>query len=310
LLPKRIAIISVSTSKGYHDFMNIIHSNTRGYHFFTMLFPAILQGDVAIDSIIQQLERIRRVKHYFDLVAIIRGGGGDVGLSCYNNYELAKAVATFPLPIISGIGHSTNETVVEMVSHRNTITPTDLAYLLQQKFDNLAVKLQDSQRIIMDSLQDILDANQQNLSSLAQRLKLQQKNILENNMLNLNNLNYDLKKYATAFIPKKKTNLRELSLKINFLNQTRIGSAKDELQHKQDKLNNLIKYKVQMEINHLNHLNEKIDILNPVNVLKKGFTITRFEGKVLKNASKLEVGALLETEFSEGKAESKINKIK
>jgi len=125
MLPKRIAIISVETSKGFHDFINIIDNNTRGYKFFWMLFPALLQGDGAVQSIIQQLEQIRKVKHHFDMVAIIRGGGGDVGLSCYDHYDLASTVASFPIPVISGIGHSTNETLVEMVAHYNPITPTD-----------------------------------------------------------------------------------------------------------------------------------------------------------------------------------------
>ena len=123
VLPKRIAVISVETSKGYHDFSKILRDNSRGYRFFVMLFPAILQGDVAIESIGKQLDRIRSVAHHFDLAAIIRGGGGDVGLDCYNSYELASAVADFPLPVVSGIGHSTNETVVEMVSYLTPLHP-------------------------------------------------------------------------------------------------------------------------------------------------------------------------------------------
>ena len=79
-----------------------------------MLFPALLQGDRAVETIVNQLNRIRRVKNHFDAVAIIRGGGGDVGLTCYNNYELSKAIALFPIPVITGIGHSTNETVSEI----------------------------------------------------------------------------------------------------------------------------------------------------------------------------------------------------
>jgi exodeoxyribonuclease VII large subunit len=87
------------------------------------LFPSILQGDKAVTGIIAQLERIKKVIHHFDAVAIIRGGG-DVGLSCYNKYELAKAIALFPIPVITGIGHVTNETVCEMIAHTNAITPT------------------------------------------------------------------------------------------------------------------------------------------------------------------------------------------
>ena len=127
LIPQRIAIISVETSKGYADFLNVIDNNQWNYKFFHMLFPSLLQGDRAPSNIIEQLNKIRKVKHHFDLVAIIRGGGGDIGLASYNNYDLAKTVASFPLPVLTGIGHATNETVTEMVAHSNHITPTNLA---------------------------------------------------------------------------------------------------------------------------------------------------------------------------------------
>ena len=150
LLPQRIAIISVETSKGYQDFLGKIQSNPWGYKFFHMLFPSLLQGEKIIQSISTQLQRIRKVKTHFDVVAIIRGGGGDVGLSSYNNYELAKEIALFPLPILTGIGHITNETVVEMVSHKNLITPTDLADFLTQKFHNFSVPVKEAQQKITD----------------------------------------------------------------------------------------------------------------------------------------------------------------
>src|SRR5690606_17517223 len=108
LLPKRLAIISVETSKGLSDFFKIIHRNPWKYKFEYTLFPALLQGDKSIPSIIRQLANIAEKREEFDAVAIIRGGGGEVGLSSYNNYQLAKAIAIFPIPVLTGIGHSTN----------------------------------------------------------------------------------------------------------------------------------------------------------------------------------------------------------
>lgn len=107
LLPQRIAIISVETSKGYGDFMKVIDGNPWNYKFFCFLFPSLLQGEKAVEGIINQLTRIKKVINHFDAVAIIRGGGGDIGLSCYNNYQLSKEFALFPIPVITGIGHST-----------------------------------------------------------------------------------------------------------------------------------------------------------------------------------------------------------
>lgn len=156
LLPQRIAIISVDTSKGYSDFLSVINSNSWGYRFFHFLFPSLLQGEKAVDDIVKQLTRIKRVVSHFDAVAIIRGGGGDVGLSCYNNLQLAREIAMFPLPVFTGIGHSTNETVAEMISYYNAITPTKLAEYLIQIFHNFSVPVQRAQESIIDKSRRLL----------------------------------------------------------------------------------------------------------------------------------------------------------
>ncbi|MDR1103692.1 MAG: exodeoxyribonuclease VII large subunit [Tannerella sp.] len=146
LLPQRIAIISVETSKGYKDFLGKIDRNAWGYRFFHFLFPSLLQGEKIIQSISAQLNRIRKVMHHFDAVAIVRGGGGEIGLSAYNSYPLAREIALFPLPVLTGIGHITNETVAEMVAHRNLITPTDLADFFIQQFHNFATPVRNAEQ--------------------------------------------------------------------------------------------------------------------------------------------------------------------
>jgi len=138
LLPKRIAIISALTSRGYADFMNVLQQRSNQYQIICKLFPAWLQGEKAVASIISQLRHIRRYKDVFDVVAIIRGGGGETGLAAFNEYLLAKEVATFPLPVLTGIGHATNQTVTEMVACVNCITPTKLAEFLIERFDAFA----------------------------------------------------------------------------------------------------------------------------------------------------------------------------
>jgi exodeoxyribonuclease VII large subunit len=149
MLPQRIAIISVETSKGYKDFLGKIENSPEGYCFFHVLFPSVLQGEKIVQSISAQLQRIRKVMHHFDAVAIVRGGGGDIGLSSYNNYLLAKEIALFPLPVLTGIGHITNETVVEKVACRNLITPTDLADFLILQFRNFSVTLGNAKQKIV-----------------------------------------------------------------------------------------------------------------------------------------------------------------
>lgn len=127
MLPKRFALISVESSKGYGDFLGVLGSYGESYGFFHYLFPSLLQGEGAIGAIIEALSKVVQVKDFFDAVLIIRGGGGDIGLNCYNNYELCRAVALCPLPVLTGIGHSSNTTVCEEIAWHSSITPTDLA---------------------------------------------------------------------------------------------------------------------------------------------------------------------------------------
>ncbi len=147
LVVQRIAIISVETSKGYSDFM-VTLQREGGYPFITTLFPSVLQGDHAIGSIMNQLLEIEKRHQEFDSVIIIRGGGGDVGMTCYDDYQLAHKVATFPLPVITGIGHSTNETVTDMVAYSNKITPTEVAYFFIQKWQEYENELEKMGNII------------------------------------------------------------------------------------------------------------------------------------------------------------------
>lgn len=178
ILPKRLAIVSVETSKGYADFLKIINNNPYNYKFEYRLFPALLQGDKAVQSIIEQLYTISKSTEEFDAVAIIRGGGGDIGLSCYNNYNLAKEIATFPLPVLTGIGHSTNETVSEMVSFKNAITPSELADLLIQRFHEFAVPVLNAEEYLQTRIGEYLKERKIEVDQATRKFQLASGNLI------------------------------------------------------------------------------------------------------------------------------------
>lgn len=217
LLPKRIAIISVDTSKGFADFMKVIEGNEWGYRFSFKLFPALLQGEKAINSLINQLQQIKKLYQQFDVVAIIRGGGGDIGLSCYNDFHLSKEVALFPLPVITGIGHSTNETVVEMLAFENAITPTKLAEFLIQKFHNYSVPVHRAEEKLIRISRKILKDEQLKFHNATRYFRSVTSNLLtngNNTVLNLRNALLQQSK----FLFKSQTNeLNNLERTINNL---------------------------------------------------------------------------------------------
>ena len=287
LLPKRIAIISVQTSKGYSDFMQIIETNAWGYKIFLMLFPALLQGERAVLTILNQLNRIRKVKNHFDAVAIIRGGGGDVGLTCYNNYELSRAIALFPIPVITGIGHSTNETVSEMVAFKNAITPTDLADFLLQKFHNYSVPVQKAKETLIDKSKRRLSDENLRLFNSVRYFKSITGNLLIKSGNEIQNKLRSLLQLSGYFIQKN----RESNVSLM------IGLRRNVLSY----FNRLNK--------EIENIEKNIELMNPENVLKRGYSITYMNGKVLKSVNDVREGDLLETILSDGDITSVTKKI-
>ncbi|WP_293912546.1 MULTISPECIES: exodeoxyribonuclease VII large subunit [unclassified Sphingobacterium] len=193
VIPKRIAIISVETSKGLSDFYKIIHQNPWGYRFECTLYPALLQGDKSVPSIIQQLGIVAEHQDKYDVVAIIRGGGGEVGLSSYNNYLLARAIAIFPLPVLTGIGHSTNLTVSEMVAYKNAITPSELADFLLQRFHNFAIPLDRASETIRHYSSLIFEQQAQKLNVFATDIRWTTQHMVQMAKNNIHILEKDLK---------------------------------------------------------------------------------------------------------------------
>ncbi len=310
ILPQRIAIISVETSKGFHDFINIIDNNTRGYKFFWMLFPALLQGDGAVDSIRQQLQQIKRVSQHFDLVAIIRGGGGDVGLSCYDHYDLASEVANFPIPVISGIGHSTNETIVEMVAHYNPITPTDLAYFLQQKFDNLAVGLDEMQQTIISFAKDSLKEQQDELLSYSRIINTEAVASLEYQKNRLSHYGQTVQHSSRLLLEKQRSKLDLFLYNVKANSNRLILEGPQNVVALENRIRQSVGSIVKHSQNKLQHLEEKIQIMKPENLLKKGYSLTLVNGKPIRNTEDLQEGDIMQTQLFEGKIESRITKIK
>lgn len=141
IVTNRIAVISSPTAAGYEDFCNQLENNKDGFAFYTRLFPAIMQGERTEASIIEALENIYESIDKFDTVVIIRGGGASSDLSSFDSYLLAANCAQFPLPIITGIGHERDDTVLDVIAHTRAKTPTAVAEFLIKKMEETAEKL-------------------------------------------------------------------------------------------------------------------------------------------------------------------------
>ena len=170
LLPQRIAVISSATAAGYGDFCNQLANNPRGYGFHTQLFPAIMQGERVEESIIAALDRIYAQLDCWDVVVIIRGGGATSDLSGFDTYLLAASCAQFPLPIITGIGHERDDTVVDIVAHTRVKTPTAAAEYLIGKMDKCGDVLDEMSARLMQGVRERLLWEQRRMENLKQRI--------------------------------------------------------------------------------------------------------------------------------------------
>lgn len=284
LVPKRIAMISVETSKGYADFLKVIEQNPWGYRFSCFLFPALLQGDKSVDSILAQLQRVRKVQHHFDVVAIIRGGGGDVGLSSYNNFRLAAEVANFPLPVMTGIGHSTNETVTEMVSHRNAITPTALADFLIQRLHDFAAPVNRAADVIADRTRRILLDESRHFAQTITAFK----------------------STTHAALRSGKHDLQLLARGISQSAAFAVRRTHDQCNLVSDSLPRIISRSIQLQRVDLNTLEKTVHVMDPLHVLRRGFSITTHGDKVVKSIADLNEGDILKTTVADGYATSTV----
>lgn len=306
LLPKRLAIISVESSKGYADFMEVINNNPWHYKFFHILFPAVLQGEAAVKSIIWQLLQIKKVKQHFDAVVIIRGGGGDVGLSCYNHLDLASCIAAFPIPVLTGIGHATNETVSELVSHYNAITPTKLAEFIIQKYHNFSIPVQEAETLIKTFSKQLITDQKAELNHTSKYFKSLTKNKLQIFQTQLMKLSSELITASKERIQEDK-NIVDNCSKDLFNN---VQHIKRQETHQLEQLKHTLK---SVSINAITaqkqaiQLTEKtIDLLNPINLLKRGYTITLKHNTIIKSAKDLQKGDTITTQFADGTTTSEI----
>lgn len=171
-LPQRIAVISSGNAAGYGDFCNQLHKNDSGFIFYTKLFPAVMQGDKVESSIISALNDINSCRDNWDVVVIIRGGGATSDLSGFDTYELASNCAQFPLPIITGIGHERDDTVIDSVSNTRVKTPTAAAEFLIDKMISASSILDEHTTSIKEGIKQIVDSQYEKLSKMITILPL------------------------------------------------------------------------------------------------------------------------------------------
>lgn len=305
VLPLKLAVISSPNAAGYEDFISHIRNNRYNYDFDVTLFSAIMQGDNAEPSIIEAFDKLLTFPDRFDLAIIIRGGGAEADLHCFDGYEIGKAVANLPIPLISGIGHERDRTVVDEVAHTSVKTPTAAAELIIQRVRDFHIMLVDLETRLMDS------------STL----------LFNDTLKHLYKLSRDMEKSVTGFLAAEAGEIRSfvkslaLSKKILRLNMNKIASiqktslymansgikeARSAVEHTITLFKAHLKTYINNAYRTLEDGRNILKLLNPTNVLKRGYGITYKNNVVLKDTQNISRGDIIHTLLYNGKITSNV----
>ena len=279
---QRIAVISSATAAGYGDFCNQLADNGYGLQFTTALFAATMQGEGVEQSVISALNRINEEWENWDCVVIIRGGGATSDLSGFDTLALAENVANFPLPIITGIGHERDESVLDMISFQRVKTPTAAAAFLVDHLTEVYVRIEDAQEAIVNYVKRRLQVERMKFERLSTQIptlfslvKVRQSNRLDQLLNRL--------KVKAERIP---------------------ADGLHRLEMLEARLKEPVARKLERELHRVEMLSQRAVAQDPERLLSRGYSITLKDGKSIKDASQLKSGDEIETRFAKGVAKA------
>lgn len=276
---QRIAIVSAAGAAGYGDFMKQLTDNKYGVCFYPCLFQATMQGVKTVPTVLAALDKVEQNQHLFDCVVIIRGGGGTEELNSFDNYDLARRVATFPLPVIVGIGHERDITVLDYVAGIRVKTPTAAAEHIILQAANALAHIGDLSNQVVSIARDYIARAKEQLSYYAGNLPIMAQRIIDTNTLRLQNF------------------IQNIPLHV----QRRIEGENAQLARHKDAIKNAVAQVRMKETMRLEALGDKIELLSPRKVMARGYTLTTCEGKIMTDAAQLDAGKLVTIHFRDGK---------
>jgi exodeoxyribonuclease VII large subunit len=308
LVPQRIAVISSETAAGYGDFIDSLINNSSGFSFSVSLFPAIVQGEAAEQSIISAFEQVYATGSDFDAVVLIRGGGSRSDLDCFNGYELAMNIAQFPLPVLTGIGHDRDETIADIVAHRSLKTPTAVAEFLIDRVAGFSERLALMEERFTQTIQAIMQQEKMTLQQKAYDLHhmAQQYIVEEKHTLEL--FNGEIRRSADRIIKEAVVSTGNYSGKIKYIWKGLYDHRKRDLQMFRERRERALIERLRAGKEYLNNIERSLDLLRPEKVLARGYTLTLSGGRIIKSVKSLKRGSDVTTIMSDGKFLSTVEK--
>ncbi|MDE6655299.1 MAG: exodeoxyribonuclease VII large subunit [Muribaculaceae bacterium] len=283
-VPQRIAVISAKGAAGYGDFIHQLYSNPSRLRFVTRLFPAALQGDKAPDSIIRALEAIHAELENWDCVVIIRGGGATTDLLCFENYDLASNIAQFPLPVVIGLGHERDVTLLDYVANMRVKTPTAAAEWLIQRGESALSRLQEIASGIALTVSDRLTGCHRQLAYVQGQLPAAVNNALT----------------------KAHNRVQNAHIVLSGVSDRRLRPELVRLASMREALARAVEVSLDKEKHKIDAAEQLVNALSPKATLRRGYSITRSAGRALTGIGDAAIGEVIETILADGSILSKI----
>ncbi|MDY6240935.1 MAG: exodeoxyribonuclease VII large subunit [Prevotella sp.] len=284
MFAQHIAVISSEGAAGYGDFCHQLKENDEGFWFYTELFPAVMQGADVEPTVIAALDAINDRLDEFDVVVIIRGGGATADMSGFDTLSLAENVANFPIPVITGIGHDRDESVLDMVSHTRVKTPTAAAAFLVDHLEDVWLHINDCQTRLLNVVNRRMDLAKERLSRLAERIPT-----------------------LFSLVKVQQTNrVDRLSNRLSTLMHEQLMHEQYRVQALERVMQPLAQQRLTTERHRLEQLGIRLHSVDPALMLKRGYSITRINGKAVRDASQLKTGDEIETQLEKGTVKSKV----
>lgn len=305
---RRLAIISSPTAAGLGDFMDQLHRNRLGLPFYTALFSAQMQGDGTTHSVIAALGRILPHTDLFDAVVIIRGGGAVSELRAFDSYELCAACAQYPLPILCGIGHERDQSVLDLVAHTSLKTPTAVAeYLIQSLTQELTMLEGYSQRL-KQGTQRLVMMRHQRLDNLAYTLPRLVSRRLGHAREELAYRQMRLERGVRRHLQMNHQRLESYRERLGYACRTSLLTRSARLDQLTQRLPMLISQRREAIRLQLERYEQAIRLAHPDNVLARGFALIERDGAIITDAKQLKEGDTLNIRLGKHSAEAQVTK--
>jgi len=285
LFAQRIAVISSPSAAGYGDFCNQLEENAYGYSFSPVLFGAVMQGEGTEQSVIAALDSINAVAGEFDCVVIIRGGGATSDLSGFDTLALAENVANFPLPVITGIGHERDESVLDIVAHTSVKTPTAAAALLTDNLHRTDMLLDK----MLERIVSVVDA----------RLKAEKARI--------DRLSENIPVLFSIVRTRRAAALDVLRERLRAGCTRRMDAARARCAFAEQRLRPCAVRLMSGERQRMDSLSQRVAAADPVNILRRGYSITTINGRAVRDVEQLKSGDEVETRVENGTFKATVN---